>query len=329
MKTVAIVNPFSGKKSARTLWPVLLDQLGPKKEAIETWWTEYPGHAEVLAASARRSGCDRVIAVGGDGTLLEVLNGLWWEGQGSMPSVGMVPLGTGCDYVRNFEVGTSHLERLRTAVGEKTIRVSLGTCKVMSSAGKRDRVFAMVLGLGFDAEVIRRFRTIRPIRFGWFAYALSGLLEIGRLRSHKLAGTVDGLSYSADAIFLGVALGSFFGKGIEIAPGLSPCQSRFMLVRAAPMGPFRLSSLILLRYLGIYPRNSMIVQSCASRIVLDSNPPALIEADGELLGQTPLEAEIIPEAFCFAAKKIRIIQMGDVYLSADGEELGSRKPGDF
>ncbi len=57
-----------------------------------------------------------MIAVGGDGTLFEVLNGLWWEEQGHMPSLGMVPFGTGCDYIRNFEVGTEMAARLRTAV---------------------------------------------------------------------------------------------------------------------------------------------------------------------------------------------------------------------
>ena len=105
MKTVAIVNPTAGYRRARRVWPRLLASLGEPGANVATWWTERPGHAETLAARARREGFDRVVAVGGDGTLLEVVNGLWWEPQGPLPSVGVVPFGTGCDYVRSFDLG--------------------------------------------------------------------------------------------------------------------------------------------------------------------------------------------------------------------------------
>ena len=142
---------------------------------METFWSQYQGHSELLAASARRSGYDRVISVGGDGTLFEVLNGLWWEMRGELPSVGMVPFGTGCDYIRNFEGGISRIERLRAALSPSTVRVSLGLCRTQALEGQRERVFSMVLGLGFDAEVIRRFQTRRFWRAGWPAYAMSTL----------------------------------------------------------------------------------------------------------------------------------------------------------
>ena len=105
VKTVAIVNPTAGYRRASRVWPRLLASLGAAGAEITTWWTEWPGHAETLAARARRERFDRVVAVGGDGTLLEVVNGLWWKSRGPQPSVGMVPFGTGCDYVRNFDLG--------------------------------------------------------------------------------------------------------------------------------------------------------------------------------------------------------------------------------
>ena len=85
-----------------------------------------------------------------------------------MPSVGMVPIGTGCDYIRNFEVGRSMLARFRAAVSPTTIEVSLGHCRIRNSEVVRERVFAMVLGLGFDAEVVRLFLN-RKIRKGRLA----------------------------------------------------------------------------------------------------------------------------------------------------------------
>ena len=305
MRIAAIVNPVSGLKTARKRWPALLSSLGPGAARVETFWSEYAGHSELLAASVRRSGYDRVIAVGGDGTLFEILNGLWWEGRGELPSVGMVPYGTGCDYIRNFEVGGSRVEKLRTAVSQSTITVSLGRCRTQNAEGRRERVFAMILGIGSDAETIRRFRTGRFGRAGWSAYALSALRTSLDLNSYVLSGNINGVFFHTNAIFFGTALGCCFGKGIVVAPPASPVLNQFELVRAEPVGFFARLLLLFFAYFGAHYRLPWVKTARASRLSLDSVPQALIQADGELIGNTPVEIEIIPGAFSFAAKAAR------------------------
>jgi len=272
---------------------------------VETFWSEYPGHAEVLAASARRSGYDRVIAVGGDGTLFEILNGLWWEGRGELPSVGMVPLGTGCDYIRNFEVGRSPVEKLRAAVSESTITVSLGRCRTQDPEGQRERVFAMILGMGLDAEVIRYFRTGRFGRAGWPAYAMSALRAFGGLNLHVLRENINGYCFRTNAVFFGTAPGRCFGKRIVVASPASPARNQFELVWAEPVGFFDQLLALFFAYFGAHYRFPWVKSARASRVSLDSVPMALIQADGELIGSTPVEIEIIPGAFSFAAKAVR------------------------
>lgn len=306
MRIAAIVNPVSGWGKAREVWPRLLRSIGAGGAGVETFWSEYSGHAEALAGSARRSGYDRVIAVGGDGTLLQVLNGLWWEDREELPSVGMVPIGTGCDYIRNFEVGRGLIEKLRAALSPSTIKASLGQCHIRGAGGVHRRVFAMILGLGFDAEVVRLFRSGRFGRAGWQAYALSVLGAFGSLKSHKLSGKIDGFSFRANAVSFGTALGRFFGRRIEIAPPASPVRNEFELVWAESVKFPRLLFLVLLAYFGAHYRLPCVKSACASRVVLDSSPPAWIEADGELIGETPAEIEIIPGAFHFAAKAVRM-----------------------
>jgi YegS/Rv2252/BmrU family lipid kinase len=309
MKVAAIVNPVSGWKTTGKDWPALLSSLGRGAAGVETFWSQYQGHAELLAASARRSGYDRVIAVGGDGTLFEVLNGLWREKKGELPSVGMVPFGTGCDYIRNFDGGTSRIERLRAAMNPSTIRVSLGLCRTQALEGRRERVFSMVLGLGFDAEVIRRFQTRRFWRAGWPAYAMSTLSALRGLKSHAMSGSVNGSSFHTNAIFLGAALGCWFGKRIEIAPAASPAANQFELVWVEPVGFLGLLSLVFHSYFGAIQRSPHVKRARATRLSLDSTPPAWIEADGELIGKTPVEMEVIPGAFSFAAKAARKLPM--------------------
>jgi len=309
MKVAAIVNPVCGWKTTRRDWPALLSSLGPGAAEVETFWSEYQGHAELLAASARLSGYDRVIAVGGDGTLFEVLNGLWWEMRGELPSVGMVPFGTGCDYIRNFEGGASRIERLRAAVGPSTIKVSLGLCRTQTVEGQRERVFAMVLGLGFDAEVIRRFQTRRFWRAGWPAYAMSTLRALRGFKSYAMSGSLNGFAFQTNAIFLGAALGCCFGKRIVIAPVASPAGNQFELVWVEPVGFRGLLPLVLLAYFGALHRSPHVKRTRATRVSVESAPPAWIEADGELIGKTPVEIEVIPGAFSFAAEATRRLPM--------------------
>jgi len=303
MRTAAIVNPFAGRRAAEKQWPILLRSIGKEADKVDTFWSQYPGHSELLAASARRSGYDRVIAVGGDGTLFEVLNGLWWEEQRQMPSLGMVPFGTGCDYIRNFEVGKETVARVRAAVAESTIKVSIGRCRYQVDDGIRQRVFAMVLGLGFDAEVVRRLNSSSFPRSSRLSYAVNALAALRALRPYILNGVIDNSPFRADAVFFAAALGCSFGKGVRIAPDASPIRNQFELVHAAPVSPLSLFPPILRAYMGLRYETPAITRLKGETARLRSSAPIMFQADGELLGQTSeIEIELIPDAISFAAK---------------------------
>ena len=306
MRVAALVNPFAGSRTAGKQWPILLESIGREAKRVDTFWSEYPGHCETIAASVRRSGYDRVIAVGGDGTLSEVLNGLWWEEHGDMPSLGMVPFGTGCDYFRNFENGTGMAARLKTALGESAVKVSLGKCRYQVQDGMRQRVFANVLGLGFDAEVVRRFKSSNLQRFGLLSYGISAIAEMRQLRPFALEGTVGDSPFRADMVFFAATLGRCFGKGMRLAVDASPSYDRFEFVRAAPMSPLGLLSPLIRAYLGLRQDDSVITRLYGSRAVLGPSMPIMFEADGELLGPTGIiEIELIPDAFSFAGGMTR------------------------
>jgi len=306
MRIAAVVNPAAGSRKTLKQWPILLKSLGKEAKRVDTYWSEYPGHSESIAASARRSGYDRVIAVGGDGTLFEVLNGLWWEEQGHMPSVGMVPFGTGCDYIRNFETGRGLAAKLNTAVDEPAVRVSLGRCRYQVRDAFRQRVFAMVLGLGFDAEVIHRYKKLSLPRSCWISYVISAVVGIKALRPFTLEGVVEDSPFRFDAVFFGAALGCCFGDGMRIAPHASPSNNRFEFVLAAPVSPVGILFPILRAYMKLNTDSSLLTRWRGRRAKIGSSTPIRFEADGELLGQTAvMDIELIPEAFRFAAGKIK------------------------
>jgi diacylglycerol kinase (ATP) len=305
MKTVAIVNPTAGYRRAPRLWPRLLASLGEAGAKVATWWTEGPCHAEALAARARREGFDRVVAVGGDGTLLEVVNGLWWESRGTLPSVGVVPFGTGCDYVRSFDLGSTLRDMVISALGETTLRVSAGLVRLQGLDWQpRQRVFVNVLGLGFDARVIAGFRQQRLRLPGKTAYFLSGLKELGRLTHHRITGALNGRPLETDAAVVVVGLGRYFGGGMMITPGASPQAGHFQVVLAQKLTRLELVSLFPRIYFGSHLDHPRITADYAGHLQIEADPPAYIEAEGELEGLTPIEAVIIPQALRLAARSL-------------------------
>jgi len=306
MEAVAIVNPVAGCRRAAPRWPRLLEAMGERGVRVATWWTEAPGHAETLAARARREGCGRVVAVGGDGTLLEVVNGLWWEPRGSLPSLGMVPFGTGCDYLRNFDNGRTLEDYLATALGEAAAPVSVGRARLQGADGlPRTRVFVNVLGIGFDARVIARFRQRRLRLPGKAAYFLSGLLELGALSYYRISGEAQGRSLPPEALLVALGLGRYFGGGMMITPGASPQSARFQVVVGQRLNRRALLTLLPKIYAGKHLDHPQVAVSYADHVKIAADPPAYVEAEGELLGLSPLEVEVIPEALRFAGQLAR------------------------
>jgi YegS/Rv2252/BmrU family lipid kinase len=302
MKTVAIVNPASGHQQASRKWPGLLEAGGAKAAHVETWWTKSPGHAEALAAQARREGFHRIIVAGGDGTLFEVVNGLWWEPEGQLPSVGMVTFGMGCDYIRSFEVGSSMLKKLDTALGQSVACVDVGVCQLQGLNGKPlQRVFLNVLGLGYDANVVKRVQRQRVRIHGRITYLFSALQELISLQSHRLQGEVNGDPFETDALLFAVGLGRYFGGGMMITPWASPQAGRFQLVWGRNLGRLKLLRLLQKIYRGQHLYHRQVHSHFGHHLKLSGHPQAHVQAEGELIGRTPINVQVAPAKLCFAA----------------------------
>jgi diacylglycerol kinase (ATP) len=298
LKTVAIVNPVAGWRKAALEWPRLLKTAGPPGSRVVTWWTEGPRHAETLAARARREGFQRVVAVGGDGTLFEVVNGLWAEPAGNQPSVGIVPMGTGDAYVRNLSLGANRQEQLLTALGEATLPVSAGLCRGGGPvAPSQPRLFLNHLGVGLDARVVTGFRRRRlPFR-GTLPYFLAGLRELASPKFYRLRGALDGEPLDTVACLLVAGLGRFFGGGLKLFSQASPQAPSFQVLWIGRLSRRALLGLAARAWAGAPLRHPAVHRAWARRIVLTADPPAPLEAEGELVGRTPLELEVQTEAF--------------------------------
>jgi diacylglycerol kinase (ATP) len=157
-----------------------------------------------------------------------------------------------------------------------------------------------VLGLGFDAGVIARLRGRRLRLPGKAAYVVSALQELRNLRRYQITGEMNGRPLRLDAILVAIGLGRYFGGGMMITPGASPLSQHLQVVLGQRLSRLELLGLLPAIFTGKHLDHPCVAGCYTEHIKLAAEPPALVEADGELIGRTPLEVEIFPAALRFA-----------------------------
>jgi len=280
-----IVNPASGRGRARVRGEALQRGLA-KSWPVEVAETGHPGAAAEIAA--RRAGeVDRIIAVGGDGTLNEVLSGLMGSGIPfpELPELGFLPAGTGNAAIRAFGFSSDPGEVARSLPEAESRPVDVG---IVSYEGG-ERPFLLWFGAGFDAVVMEALNTSRTGMMG-----VSGLLlrlprflgALGRYAAPRIDMEVDGSSFGvASSVILAnvkeVAFGGVVAETADPFDGVldvvaAPPGSRLNIVRLG----FHMLTSSLRRAHGV--RHSM-----GTRVRLDSDSRVPFQLDGEAVGQLP------------------------------------------
>jgi len=295
--TLLIANPRAGRGRGDVL-DRLQNALRARGMTFETALTAGPGDATDIARRAvEDAGARFVIAVGGDGTVHEVVNGLVDADSGRLrgddPVLGVVSSGSGCDLVRTFgldrapEVVAGHL------VTEDTMRIDLGRVRYRDAHGRTQvRVFANIAEVGFGGEVARTAARL-PAALGTSRYTVGIVLTWGRFRRVPTRIRHDGGLHEAAVCNIIVANGQFFGGGLHVAPRALPTNGRLNLQSwvGTPTDVLRAS-----RQLrdGSHLARADVSEWQTSRVSIDSDRPLAVEADGEVLGLGPAEFDVLP-----------------------------------
>jgi diacylglycerol kinase (ATP) len=267
--------------------------------------TREPGHAERLAAAATDLGHDRVIAVGGDGTAQEVLNGLMAAGvgpDGGPPAFGLVPGGSGNDLARGLGLPLAPMEALTVALGEHTRPLDLGK----ASHDGKTRYFAAAGGTGFDAEVAFTMAGKRQHwQRGRAGYLLATLNELRRYRNRglslRLATDAGARHVEGTFLFVAFANGPYYGGGMQICPDASLTDGLLDLCLVGDIG--RLGALRELP--GIYRAahiNHPLVEIIRIReLRVEGEAGTRVHLDGEPFGRLPVDIAVQAGAVAVAA----------------------------
>lgn len=303
--TLVIGNPRAGSGAVGRCWGELLDRLDQAGLRPSGLMTERPGHATDLARQARREGRDLVVAVGGDGTIHEVVNGLVTDDEASdegrrvqdgIPALGLVPAGSGCDYARTFGLPAADLDgavaRLTSPVPPRP--VDLGEIRCQSASGERVRLFANISEVGIGADVADRAAQL-PQGLGAGRYAASFALTLLHHRTTEARVDGAGSRYVGPLTNLVIAIGQYFGGGMRIAPTADPADGRFdVQIQFGSKLDYAVAMPRVFR--GTHLPHPRVRQEQAYRVEVTCEPRARIEADGEVLGTTPATFTSLPGA---------------------------------
>jgi diacylglycerol kinase (ATP) len=242
-----------------------------------------------LAAEAARARVPLVVAVGGDGTLNEVVNGLAPLRAEYPVTVGALMTGRGRDACRNLGLARDPRRAARRLVEGRVVALDVGLARWPGGL----RYFLACVGAGFDAVVAERAGG----RGGRLVYLRAVLTSLRDYRTAEMTVRLDGTdAWSGPAASVVVCNGASFGGGMRIAPGARPDDGLLDVVHLGALGRAELARWLPTVYWGGHLANPRIRLRRAARVRVDATVPLPVQLDGELGAHTPLDIEIHPGA---------------------------------
>lgn len=300
-RTVAIVNPRAGGGRGAKRWPSYEAAIRARLGEFETLWTERPNHATELARQALQSGAELVIAVGGDGSVNEVVNGFFDNGRPleNPARLGYVPFGTGGDLQRSLQLPVEPEAVADALAGGRTFPMDLAQAKLVSHEGKPvERYFVNLLSFGMGGDVSIHAKNNFLTRWGGqaaFFYATFAVFLGYRGKTVRLR--VD--EEPARELFItniAVGNGRYHGGGMLPCPGAALDDGLLEVTCIRKLTMFELIRDIRMLYSGDVYKHAKVERFAAHKVVAESDDTTRIEVDGEALGCLPLEVAVLPQA---------------------------------
>lgn len=303
MRTCAIVNPVAGRGAVHRMWPTLEDRLKRSSDDLSVLRTIGPNDATALTRSALRAGVERIVCVGGDGTLHEVVNGFFAEDGTRLSEsacLALIPCGTGTDFRRSLGIPYG-LEAASLLEEEQRRSIDLLRVDYTCAAGHEVSCYAVnITSFGLSSDVARNIKqgdprwVPGPLRY--FGALLRALLSQRPVPVHL---TVDQSPLASSAVHLvAVANGHTFGGGIRIAPRARFDDGLLDVIILEDRSVLSLLPHLHRFYRGTHPSLEGVTTLQGRTVTAHpcTEAPVRIEADGELLGRLPMRIEIVPEA---------------------------------
>ncbi|MCD6396911.1 MAG: diacylglycerol kinase family lipid kinase [Spirochaetaceae bacterium] len=283
-----IVNPHAGKKQGTAVAEETKKKLEKHNFNVDMVFSRKPGESVTIARDIKIQDYDGIIAVGGDGTLFEVINGLLKKRKDIKIPIGQIPIGTGNSFIK--DLGISSLEEaLQAIISGNSKFIDLGHF----SYSQGSHYFINLLGTGFVSNVAYRAQKYKWL--GSLSYILGVLEEVAVLKATQIELTIDGKLVKRDAVFTEVCNSKYTGGNMLMAPNAKIDDGLLDIIILNKVSRKKLLSLFPLLFKGEHVLDPAVEVFTGKNIILKSNRSLSLTPDGETFGETPIDIKIYPK----------------------------------
>jgi len=294
-RTAAVINPRAANGRAAAHWPRIVQQIG----LVEALFTQHPHHAAALAAQLLDEGFERILAVGGDGTISETMNGFFRDGRPINPAaeLGILPMGTGGDFQRTLGIrDIDHAVTVLLAGKSKTIDAA-HIAYESHSGGQASRYFLNLTSFGMGGEVATRAKNALSSMSGKLAFMYATVEVFFRYQAKTVELSLDGAPPTTHRI-LNIAIGNgrYHGGGMHVCPMALLDDGVLEVTVIDSLGMFTLAKDLPVLYSENVYKHPKVHHHRAKQLRAVSKERVSIEVDGEALGTLPIDVRVLPSA---------------------------------
>ena len=300
-KSILIVNPKSANGTTGKNWTRIYQEIrrGLKTD-LDVRFTDRQGHGTTLATEAIKEGYERVVAVGGDGTINEVMNGFFEKGKLINPdaALAVMSIGTGSDFVKTLEFPATPFEAAERIRQGKVWTIDLGKCTFTGLGGEEgSRFFINIADFGSGGAVVDKVNRTTKVLGGQISF-LWGILTTLPTYKNKLTKyrVDDGPEEEKILNTFIVANGRYYGGGLKPAPNAELDDGVFDIVSIGDVGFLEAVSSLGKFRKGTYLEIPKVTFSKGKTVVASSEQTQLVEMEGEVVGRLPARFEMVPKA---------------------------------
>lgn len=296
-----VVNPKAGSGRGARDWPEI-KQLLEKHFVFDYVFTKKRHHAIDIIKDAVNKGYRKFISVGGDGTLNEIVNGLFLFHTDKLTEVilGAITVGTGNDWGRTHKMPSGYKEMVDVINKRNIFFHDVGKAKYRYANEKKSRYFLNIAGMGFDALVAKKVNTLKEKGHGGIMVYLASLLSsLFSFKTTFINVYKDNKKVYGDETFL-VAIGicKYNGGGMMLIPEAVPDDGYLDMTLISKVPKMKVLFNIKNVFDGTFVKLKEVKRFKAKRFTIESEPPHSLhlETDGESLGISPIDFEVLPKA---------------------------------
>jgi diacylglycerol kinase (ATP) len=294
-ETIFLVNPASANGSTAKRWPEIAHEAMSEGLIGDVLFSEHGEHLPQLAREALERGAERLVVVGGDGSLHQVVNGLG-ERAGEI-ELALIPRGTGWDYAREFGIPRAPRAAARVALEGELREVDIGRASCRAWGGQElATYFVNAGGAGISGAIARRANDGSKALGARPSYLWATVSVFVRWRNCEVRVRTDGEERSGPMHEVLVGIGRYLNGGMKLFPEARPDDGLFDVLLMGDVTKRDLVANVVKLYRGTFLPHPRIELLRGSVVTVDAEQPLPIQLDGEQPGTTPVRFELLPRA---------------------------------